>query len=108
MKVYIAGPINGKPDGNRAAFKDMAERIRANGWVPVNPWDIPAVHEGPCIGGEVDHSENDHQYGCYLRSDIVELMQCDAICFLDGWEQSKGASTEAHVARSIGLKVVEV
>jgi len=94
MKVYIAGPINGKPDGNRAAFKDAATRIEAHGWTPVNPWDIPA--------------ENDHEYGCYLRSDIVELMNCDAICFLDDWEQSKGASTEAHVAISIGLKVVEV
>lgn len=35
-------------------------------------------------------------------------MYCDAICFLDGWEQSTGARTEEHVARSIGLKVVEV
>lgn len=107
MRVYIAGPINGRPDGNRAAFKDAADRLRSQGFEPVNPWDIPGDHEGPCIGGPVDHSENDHQYGCYLRADIEVLMYCDAICFLDGWEESKGASTEAHVARSIGLKVVE-
>lgn len=107
MRVYIAGPIKGQPDGNRAAFKDMAARVEAQGWTPVNPWDIPGNHEGPHIGEEVLHTENGHRYGCYLRADIMELMFCDAICFLDGWEDSKGALTEAHVAQSIGLKVVE-
>lgn len=108
MRVYIAGPIKGKPDGNRAAFKDAAVRLEAMGHTPVNPWDIPAAHVGPHIGEEVPHTENGHRYGCYLRSDIETLMHCDAICFLDGWETSKGASTEAHVAESIGLKVVEI
>jgi hypothetical protein len=109
LRVYIAGPINGKPDGNRPAFSEAAERIRRAGHQPLNPWDVPPDHDGRCCPGEpVEHDpDSGHTYGCYLRADIIWLMFCDAIMFLADWEQSKGASTEAHVAKSIGLPVVE-
>jgi hypothetical protein len=103
-KVYIAGPMAGIEDGNRQAFKERAEWLRLAGYEPVNPWDIePGDHEGPCIGGTPSNGGTGHQYGCNLRADIVKLMFCDAITFLPGWENSKGASTEHHVAQSIGI-----
>jgi hypothetical protein len=109
MKVYIAGPINGVPDGNRPAFKEAADRVRAAGHEPVNPWDIPPDHDGPCCPGDPpDHDPVGlHAYGCYLRADILQLMWCDAIMLLENWHQSRGASTESHIAWSLGLQVVE-
>jgi hypothetical protein len=108
LRVYIAGPIAGKDNGNREAFTAAKVRIAAAGHEPVNPWDIPPDHDEECCPGEPpEHDpEGGHAYGCYLRADILELMYCNAIMFLDGWQQSKGASTEAHVAQSIGLPVV--
>lgn len=107
-RIYIAGPIAGKPDGNRQAFADRANELKAAGYEPVNPWDIlPGDHKGPCIGGAVPvELEPQHHYGCLLRADIVELMFCDGINLLPGWEDSKGARTEHHVATSIGLPLI--
>ena len=106
LRVYIAGPIKGMPNGNREAFAAAATELKALGFAPVNPWEIPpGDHPGQqCIGEPVDGAA--HHYGCYLRADIVELLACDAITMLPGWDLSKGASTEHHVAASIGLRMV--
>lgn len=108
MRVYIAGPIAGIQDGNRAAFADRAEMLRAVGHVPVNPWDISPDHTepGPCLGRPLDNPEEQHRYGCCLREDIKVLMYCDAFTTLPGWARSVGAQTEVHVARSIGLREI--
>jgi Domain of unknown function (DUF4406) len=108
LRVYIAGPIAGMPDGNKEAFLLRVKQLTDAGHEPLNPWDIGAEHEGyECIGEPVEHS-TDHLYGCYLRGDIMRMMFCDGISLLDGWENSKGAVTEEHVARSIGLKLVTI
>ena len=105
-RVYIAGPITGLPDGNRAAFAARADELRASGYEPLNPWDIePGDHAGPCRG-ERFTPDATHGYGCHLRADIAELMFCDGITLLPGWHRSKGARTEYHVARSIGLDLI--
>lgn len=106
MRVYIAGPIAGKPDGNRPAFEKRARELKALDHVPVNPWDVsPVGHQGDCIGDRVE-GEDYHRYGCLLRADIEALMYCDAISMLPGWRESRGASTEEHVARSLGLMIM--
>ena len=111
MKVYIAGPINGIPNGNREAFALRAKELVALGYEPLNPWDIGPEHGNVvCCGGPVDDDGGlNHQYGCYLRADIITfLQQCDAISLLDGWRRSKGATVEESVARAVGLKFIEV
>ncbi len=105
MRVYIAGPINGKPNGNQEAFQLRAEELEAQGHEPVNPWDIPPDHNGPCTGDPVDH-EPTHRYGCYMRKDLEALMTCDAISLLPGWVHSRGASVEYSVASILGMPVV--
>ena len=106
MRVYIAGPIKGVPDGNRSAFAERADQLRAGGYEPLNPWDLsPDGHPGPCIGDEIGQP---HRYGCYLRADIAEMMFCDGITMLRGWRNSKGAVTEYQVATALGLELVEL
>lgn len=38
---------------------------------------------------------------------LCELMKCDAIYLLKGWERSKGACLEKHYAKVIGLEIFE-
>jgi hypothetical protein len=106
LKVYISGPIRGYPDGNKAAFRRAAEKLRGQGHQPVNPHDIaPLQHEGrACLGAEVPHSE--HRYGCFMVTDIQALLDCDGYTLLDGWGQSVGALLEEHVARVCGKTYV--
>lgn len=108
MKVYIAGPIAGKVNGNREAFAERAAQLKEMGHEPLNPHDILPVHGmSPCIGEPLE-GDSEHQYGCYLRADIEQMMFCGGITLLPGWWRSKGASAEEYVARSIGLTIVEV
>lgn len=105
MLVFISGPINGIPNGNREAFVLRADELRIQGHEPLSPWDVPAYHTGPCLGRAVDHG-SPHRYGCLFRKGLIALMSCDAVTFLDGWQISQGATIEHSVAEAIGMPVL--
>jgi hypothetical protein len=47
--LYIAGPMAGHYDLNRAAFARVADHLRDGGHSVVNPHDLaPHEHDGPC------------------------------------------------------------
>ena len=97
-KVYIAGPISGMPDYNKIAFASMADKLRDAGFDVVNPHDtcrkIVEEHEG---------SDKELWVKC-MRADIKQLMDCDYITLLPGWEKSKGCRIEIALCRELGLK----
>lgn len=37
----------------------------------------------------------------------MELLTCDAIALLAGWQKSAGAHLEIHVAHRVGIDIVE-
>lgn len=89
--VYIAGPMRGKPDYNRAAFNAAAKFLAEElGLHPINPVDIERIH--PCVDedGETDAAR------LYKLLEIDESFarKADAIYLLKGWEYSKGARGE--------------
>lgn len=113
MKVYISGPITGIPNSNREAFSEAEETLRRAGYEPVNPQKVDHTHEGPCRGADVPDVAHrpeppEHRYGCYLKADILALMDCDAIVFLEGWQFSRGARTEGSVAGALGIQQISL
>lgn len=94
MKVYIAGPMTGLPELNFPAFHRVAARLRAQGHEVANPAEINA---DPTMG-----------WNTCMRRDIPELVTCDAIVLLPGWERSKGATLEHHIARALDMGVREL
>jgi hypothetical protein len=96
MKVYIAGPMRGYPDYNFAAFHDAAQALRDTGaYEVISP-----------SGGE-DPDQQAEPIDDYMSEDVPMLEKCDAICLLDGWEQSEGSHIELSHAIEHGLKVYE-
>lgn len=91
-RIYLAGPMTGLPEFNFPAFHAMAFRLRALGHEVENP----AENKEPPCGS----------WKGYMRMAIAQLVQCDAIHMLPGWELSKGASLEHHIACSLGLEVI--
>lgn len=91
-RVYIAGPMTGLPDLNFPAFHAEAAKLRAMGHQVVNP-------------AEVNPDQGMSWTDC-MRSDIAELVKCDAIRLLPGWEFSKGATLEEHIAERLGLQII--
>lgn len=104
MKIYIAGPVAGKPNNNRGAFQGAKYLLMDRGHVPVSPLDVKVhEHEGDCPPGPVAGEDETHTACCFMRSDIKALLECDGVFFLNGWEQSSGSRTEFEVARACGL-----
>ena len=93
-RVYISGPMTGLPDRNFAAFNAAAQVLRELGLQVVNPAEI--------------HAEMDLSWTKSMRLDIKAMCDCDAIVLLPGWETSKGAHLELHLAHRLEMSVASL
>jgi len=91
MLIYVAGPMTGLPDFNYPAFRSAAAELRALGF----DVEDPSTNTNPTPG----------DYHGWLRAGLAQLIRCDAIALLDGWEASGGARLEVNVGATIGLRV---
>ena len=94
--AYIAGPMSGYEDFNFPAFHKAAEVLR----------------QFPRYSEVINPAENfdgrqDLDWQTYLRTAIQQVAASDEVVVLEGWEESKGASLEVHIARQLGLPVWE-
>lgn len=90
--VYISGPMSGLPQLNFPAFHAAAQQLRGLGLNAVNPAEI--------------NPDSAMSWEACMRADIKALCDCDAIALLPGWERSKGAHLELHIAHRLNLDVV--
>jgi hypothetical protein len=91
-RIYIAGPMAGIPDLNYPAFNAQAARLRALGYHVENPAENP---DPPC-----------RSWDGYMRLAIAQLVTCDTIALLPGWQASRGARVERHLALDLGMPAV--
>lgn len=95
-RVYISGPVSGRPlEEALAAFNAAESKLRAAGWAAVNPVRL----SNELLGGGKAWED-------YMAYDLELLESCGAIAFLEGWQGSQGARLEAAVARRLGLEEV--
>ena len=92
MRVYISGPMTGIPDLNFPAFNMAAAMLRKAGIETVNPAEI--------------NPDSAMSWEQCMRADIKALCDCDALAMLPGWEKSRGAHLEVHLAHRLGMRVV--
>lgn len=93
-RCYLAGPMTGIKDWNFPAFNQAAASLRASGYEVINPVEI--------------NSDTTMKWEDCMRADIAQLVTCDQIALLPGWEKSKGASLEAHIASRLGMRPIYV
>lgn len=107
-RVYIAVPMRGFENLNRPLAEQIAEEVRALGHEPVIPHDIPVRdHDGECPGQGEYEGDGSHSGYCYLKSDMRELLLCDAVVLAPGWRDSKGAASEYALAGAVRIPTVE-
>lgn len=90
IRVYVAGPMSGLPEFNYPAFHAEATRLRALGYHVENPACNPkqANWEG------------------YMRQALQQMLTCELVAMLPGWESSRGASIERKLAFELGMPVL--
>ena len=94
MKIYIAGPMTGYPEHNYPAFHQAATMLTILGH------DV----ESPAAGGQVEGWE----WPDYMRRGLHQLLTCDTIALLPGWQNSRGATIEHQLATDLGMTVIEL
>lgn len=92
-RIYLSGPMSGIPELNFPAFNAEAKRLRALGYLVVNPAEINPDHE--------------KSWEDCLRADLREMLTCDVLALLPAWQTSKGAHLEVHVAHRVGMTIVD-
>ena len=100
MKIYIAGPMSGVEDWNFPAFFEAERQLLDLGYEVINP-----AHNDGSTYEEALASANagKHSWDWYMRRDLGHLIECDAVCLLPEWKNSKGASLEVSVAKSLDM-----
>ena len=103
-KIYISGPITGIKNWQEMFSAAENELVSLPGtFFIVNPLtlSITLEKEFKLIG------KSEPSYSDYMRRDLSRLLECDTICMLPGWQKSKGARFEYHLARLLGMAILE-
>lgn len=114
--VYLAGKMTGLPLYNFPAFDRARDELVAAGARVISPADIDRERgfvvedwrHDPVTGDrtlvKVETSEWFDRKAA-LRRDFAELLRCDAVVMLPGWEDSAGATLEQNLAHDSGIPV---
>jgi hypothetical protein len=90
-RLYLAGPMTGLPEFNYPAFFAESERLHRLGFHVENPAANPEQRD----------------WAGYLRVALTQLLTCEAVALLPDWQSSRGACLEVHVAKSLGMPVLD-
>jgi len=100
--VFISGPYTGMKDEE---YNNMmkAARVGAHylklGFAVFCPHTMTyPIDRNYNTGGEIEYED-------WLELGLYWLAKCDIVAFLPGWENSKGATIEHMVARSLGKEI---
>lgn len=90
---------------NFPAFHAAAAKLRAQGIDAVNPAEINGGADEVVTCAAMSPEQLQAHWRACMRNDITQLVTCEGIHLLPGWESSKGATLEHHIASALGLEV---
>ena len=101
MTTFISGPMSGKEDFNYPLFHEVGRYLKEKR----EPFFSPAHHD--ILGHELEPPEPDEalSWEHYMRVSIRQLMFCDRILMLPGWEWSRGSSIEREIADVLKISI---
>lgn len=101
-RLYLIGPVTGKPNDNIGGFERAREALRADGYAVDIPHDFvfsDAPYESAMIVSIHRLTMND-PVPTKARQYVPHY---DGVALLDGWELSRGAKLERDIAVAVGI-----
>lgn len=89
---YIGGPMGGIEGFNHPEFYAAEPAVIKLGYTPVNP-------------ARNFDGDTTLPYEMYMHKSIKQILDCQAIYLLEGWEHSRGANIEHDIACALGLEI---
>ncbi len=113
MRLYLAGPMTGHHLHNFPAFEEAVTLLTEyTGNVIVSPHQLSYARAGLVSSTRVaELTPADWEritawsWEASIRDDLREMLACDAVALLPGWEKSRGANRELDTARATGMQV---
>lgn len=91
-KVYISLAITGHENLAKLRAEVRQKELRRKGFDAITPFDVSP--------------DPNASYAEHLGKDIQALLECDAVYFCRGWQDSKGCQAEYEVAKIFGKQIV--
>lgn len=92
MKIYLCGPITGRPNQNIDQFRKREQHLTKLGYKVVVPHDLFK-----------NVNTTNFEHSDYMRHCIKALMDCQMVAQLTDWHLSKGAKIETDLARRLDI-----
>jgi hypothetical protein len=104
-RIYLSGPMTGILKFNHTAFHANAAFLRDMGYFVFSPAEMD-IENGIDLSRALDEDNplTEDEYHELLKNDYHALIDCDAIAFLPGWENSRGAKLESDFANVLKLE----
>jgi hypothetical protein len=98
--------MTGIKDWNFPAFFQAEDELVALGFDVINPAhnDGATVQEALQSAGSPESPNK--LWSDYMKRDLPHVMEVDMLCLLPGWQSSRGAQLEVHVAKALGLPLM--
>lgn len=109
LRCYVAGAMSGIPEHNFPAFRKAAEILRSLGHEVTSPVEMDEA-DGFDEKTAADTTPGSKQWATFLARDVMVVADpaLDAVVVIDGWENSRGAALEVHVARELGKPILQL
>ena len=106
MKLYLAGPMRGRPFYNMTAFVRAGTFLHRRGHEVVSPVDLDREAGIDFLSAPHGTEDVSVPISELILRDVQAICDgCEGIVVLPGWEHSKGAQVEVALARFLDLPV---
>lgn len=90
-RIYLSGGISGrKYEQVHTQFEQMEYYFTVHDHEVVNP---------------AKFGMDERTWEEYMKMSIIEMMSCDAVFMLEGWQNSRGATIERNLAWNLNIPV---
>ena len=103
MRLYVAGPMRGKPVFNFPLFAEATANLRAHGHDVISPAEA-VIEDG--FDTENPGYISQERYEAWMARDFDFIDKSEGICLLPGWTESPGAIREHKYACEHGKTIL--